>query len=172
MSLVLEIAATAFVLSMLAVGGAIAIVPELFRVAVENRAWLTAAEFNELFAISQAAPGPSVMMLALVGWKTAGPAAGALAMIAFVVPSSAISVLTFRKLRRTLTPARAKAVQLALAPISCALVASSGVLIARNLEGGHLAWALGVGAFLTMAFSKAHPLIPLAAAAALGAVLL
>lgn len=172
MSLTLEIAANAFVLSMLAVGGAIAIVPELFRVAVENRAWLSAGDFNELFAISQAAPGPSVMILALVGWKAAGPAAGALAMVAFIAPSSVISVLTFRKLRRTLAPQRSKAVQLALAPISCALVASSGVLIARNLEGGQLAWLLGFAAFLATAFSRTHPLLPLAAAAALGAVLL
>ena len=172
MSLVLEIAAHSFVLSMLAVGGAIAIVPELFRVAVENNAWLTAAEFNELFAISQAAPGPSVMILALVGWKAAGPVAGALAMIAFIAPSSVIAVLTFRKLKRSLPPARSAAVQMALAPISCALVASSGVLIARNLEGGVLAWALGLVAFLTVMFSRAHPLLPLAAAAAAGAVLL
>ena len=172
MSLTLEIAAHSFVLSMLAVGGAIAIVPELFRVAVENNSWVSAAEFNELFAISQAAPGPSVMILALVGWKAAGPLAGALAMIAFVAPSSVISVLTFRKLKRSLAPTRSKAVQLALAPISCALVASSGVLIARNLEGGLLAWGLGLVAFLTVTFSKAHPLLPLAAAAAVGSVLL
>jgi chromate transporter len=172
MSLALEIAATAFVLSMLAVGGAIAIVPELFRVAVENKAWLSAGDFNELFAISQAAPGPSVMILALVGWKTAGPLAGAMAMIAFVAPSSVISVLTFRKLKRSLNPARAKAVQMALAPISCALVASSGVLIARNLEGGHIAWGFGAAAALVATFTRAHPLLPLGAAAALGAVLL
>lgn len=172
MTLVLEITATAFVLSMLAVGGAIAIVPELFRVAVENRAWLSAGEFNELFAISQAAPGPSVMILALVGWKVAGPVAGGLAMIAFVVPSSVIAVLTFRRLKRSLTPARAKAVQLALAPISCALVASSGVLIARNLEGGHLAWVLGAAAAIIASLTGLHPLWPLAAAAGVGALTL
>lgn len=172
MSLALEIAGVAFVLSMLAVGGAIAIVPELFRIAVENRAWLSAAEFNELFAISQAAPGPSVMILALVGWKVAGPLAGALAMVAFIVPSSVISVLTFRKLKRSFTPARAKAVQMALAPISCALVASSGVLIARNLEGGWIAWSIGAGAALIATFTRAHPLLPLAAGAAVGALLL
>jgi chromate transporter len=172
MNLALEIAGVAFVLSMLAVGGAIAIVPELFRIAVENRAWLSAAEFNELFAISQAAPGPSVMILALVGWKVAGPLAGAMAISAFVVPSSVIAVLTFRKLKRSFSPARAKAVQMALGPISCALVASSGVLIARNLEGGILAWGIGAGAALVAALTRAHPLLPLAAGAAVGAALL
>jgi chromate transporter len=172
MPLILDIAGTAFVLSMLAVGGAIAIVPELFRIAVENRGWLSAGEFNELFAISQASPGPSVMILALVGWRVAGPLAGALAMIAFVVPSSIIAVLTFRKLRSSLPPARAKAVQRALAPISCALVASSGVLIARNMEGGVLPWAIAAIACAWAASMRVHPLLPIGVGAVVGAVVL
>ncbi len=172
MSLILEVALTAFVLSMLAVGGAIAIVPELFRIAVENKHWLDAATFNELFAISQAAPGPSVMILALVGWKVAGPFAGALAMMAFVVPSSIIAVLTFRKLRSSLSPARAKRVQVALAPISCALVASSAVLIGRSLEGGYMSWGIAAVATAWSIGLKVHPLLPILVGAAAGAALL
>jgi chromate transporter len=171
-SLVLDIALTAFVLSMLAVGGAIAVVPELFRIAVETKGWLDAATFNELFAISQASPGPTVMIFALLGWKVAGPLAGVLAISAFVVPSSIIAVLVFRKLRTALSPARARAVQAALAPISCALVASSGVLIARNLEGAWIAWGIAAGAAAWATAARVHPLVPLAAGAAAGAVLL
>lgn len=172
MTLVLEVAASAFILSMLAVGGAIAIVPELFRVAVENRGWLSAGEFNELFAISQAAPGPSVVILGLVGWKVAGLAGGILSMVAFVLPSSVIAVFAFRRLRRAFTPARGKMVQAGLAPISCALVASSGVLIARNLEGGHAALGIAALAAAVGMATKLHPVVPLLAGAVLGVVLL
>jgi chromate transporter len=172
MSLLLELTATAFVLSMLAVGGAIAIVPELFRVVVENRQWLGATQFNELFAISQAVPGPSVMMLGLVGWKVGGLPGGVLAMAAFVVPSSIIAVFTFRRMRHALSPELSLKVRAALAPISVALVASSGVLIGRNLEGGAVALGIGVGAAALLAATRLHPIVPLAGGAVLGALLL
>lgn len=172
MTLVIDLALTAFVLSMLAVGGAIAIVPELFRVAVGSRHWVDGATFNELFAISQAAPGPGAMIIALVGWKVAGPFAGMVAVTAFVLPSSVVSVLTFRKLRAALTPARAKAVRLALAPLSCGLIVSSAVLIGQNLEGGSPAWAIAAAAAAWSVTRDVHPLLPIAVGSAAGALLL
>ncbi len=172
MSLVLEIALTSFVLSMLAVGGAIAIVPELFRIAVESRHWLDAATFNELFAITQAAPGPSVMIVALVGWKVAGPATGLLAITSFVAPSSVIAVLAFRTLSTRLSPARARRVRVALAPISCALIVSSAALIGRSLEGGYAAWGIAAASAAWLVARPVHPLIPIGLGAAAGALLL
>lgn len=72
MSLLAQVMLTALGLSLMSFGGAIAIVPELFRIAVESRSWLTAERFAELYAISQAAPGPNAMLVGLIGWTLTG----------------------------------------------------------------------------------------------------
>jgi chromate transporter len=59
------------VLSILSIGGSNSVVPEMARHAVEVEHWLTAAQFTDIFAISQAAPGPN-LIVALIGFKVAG----------------------------------------------------------------------------------------------------
>ena len=46
------------IMSLLALGGANAVVPEMHRQAVELRGWMSDREFTDMFAMSQAAPGP------------------------------------------------------------------------------------------------------------------
>jgi chromate transporter len=60
------------IMSLLALGGANAVVPEIHRQAVEFRGWMTERQFADMFAISQAAPGPNVMIVTLVGFHVAG----------------------------------------------------------------------------------------------------
>src|SRR5438270_555509 len=67
------------VLSLLAFGGANAIVPELHRQVVDVMGAMTDADFTNLFALAQTAPGPNVMILSLVGWRLAGAAGLAVA---------------------------------------------------------------------------------------------
>lgn len=69
-------------ISLLAIGGANAVVPEMHREVVDLRHWVTDLQFTELFAISQAAPGPNVMIVALIGQFVAGPLGAVLAMAA------------------------------------------------------------------------------------------
>lgn len=62
------------IMSLLALGGANAVVPEIHRQAVELRSWMNDREFTDMFAISQAAPGPNVMLVTLIGYHVAGVA--------------------------------------------------------------------------------------------------
>ena len=71
-------------LSLLAFGGANAIVPELHRQVVDVMGRMTDSEFTNLFALAQTAPGPNVMILSLVGWRLAGAAGLAVATAATV----------------------------------------------------------------------------------------
>ena len=64
-------------LSLLAVGGAIATAPDMHRFLVERQAWLTDPQFNASIAIAQAAPGPNVLFIALLGWNVGLNAGGA-----------------------------------------------------------------------------------------------
>ncbi|MBU2123480.1 MAG: chromate transporter, partial [Gammaproteobacteria bacterium] len=67
-------------LSLLAVGGAIATAPDMHRYLVERQVWLTDPQFSASIAIAQAAPGPNVLFVALLGWNVGLNAGGSGAM--------------------------------------------------------------------------------------------
>src|SRR6185437_6578527 len=83
-----EIAVRFAALSLVAIGGINAILPEIHRVVVDVESWMTSAEFADLFALAQLAPGPNAMVVALVGWKVAGLAGALVATVAACGPSS------------------------------------------------------------------------------------
>ena len=72
LGVLVELAWRCAALSLVAVGGINAILPEVHRAVVEVEHWMTSAEFAELFALAQLAPGPNAMVIALIGWKVAG----------------------------------------------------------------------------------------------------
>jgi chromate transporter len=173
--LLLHVMAVSLGLSLLAVGGAIAIVPEAYRIAVVSNGWLSPTRFAELYAISQFAPGPNAMIVALIGWETLGGrfggwVGGLAAMVAFVGPTSVISVLAFRSWAARIPPARQVLIRASLLPLSVALVASSGVLITMSLGAGPLVLLVVAGVALASAVTKTHPLLLMAAGAAAGAL--
>ncbi|WP_163574374.1 chromate transporter, partial [Klebsiella pneumoniae] len=59
-------------LSLLAFGGGNTILPEMQRQVVDIHHWMSAREFSTMFAVAQAAPGPNMMIVTLVGWHVAG----------------------------------------------------------------------------------------------------
>ena len=68
-------------LSLLAVGGAISTAPDMHRYLVDARHWLSEGQFTSSIALAQAAPGPNVLFVALMGWNVGlnaggGPAGG------------------------------------------------------------------------------------------------
>lgn len=170
MSLLLQLVLTAMGLSLLAVGGAVAIIPEVYRIAVETRGWLTPERFAELYAISQAAPGPNAMLIGLMGWALTGWIGGLVTMLAFVGPTSVIAVLAFRRWAAWLPPARQAAIRAALLPVSVGLVASAGVLITASL--GAVPLVIGVVAAVAALHgtTHAHPLLLLLGGAVVGAL--
>ena len=78
------------VLSILSIGGSNSVVPEMARHAVEVEHWLTAAQFTDIFAISQTAPGPSNLIVALIGFKVAGFWGALVAQLAMMLPGGFI----------------------------------------------------------------------------------
>jgi len=100
-------------ISLLAVGGAITLVPDMHRFLASEQHWLTDLQFNQSVTLAQAAPGPNVLFVALVGWNVglnaAGPGTSAglglpLAMagalictLGVLAPSSLLPVLATRR---------------------------------------------------------------------------
>lgn len=168
--LLMTLAATFGGLSLAAVGGASAIVPAVRHVAVVDRAWMTDAVFGQLYAISQAAPGPNVLIAGAMGWKVAGLAGLLVASLAVIGPSSVLVLGLGRFVDHHGERWWMRAVRRALGPVAIGLLAASALTIARTQN--HLPWEWGLtGGAALLALRRVHPLAVLAIAAVAGAVL-
>jgi chromate transporter len=155
-------------LSLVSVGGMPSVMPEMQRVVVEVQGWMSAAEFTQLFAIAQAAPGPNVLVTALIGWKVAGVGGGAAALGAFCAPAAALAYAIGGFWDRMRDAPWRKVFQRALVPISVGFIVSGGYVLATP---GGLEWrgALIAGAAAAiLSRSKLNPLWILSGGGLLG----
>ena len=116
--ILVEIALRFATLSLVAIGGINAILPEIHRVVVDVEGWMSSAEFAELFALAQLSPGPNAMIVALVGWKVAGVAGALVATLAACGPSSVACYVAWHWADRLRQSKLRAIVQRALAPIA------------------------------------------------------
>jgi chromate transporter len=155
-------------LSLMAVGGANATLPELHRQIVETHGWMSSAEFASLYAITQAAPGPNVLIVSLIGWKLAGFAGALACTIGMCAPSSILAYGVGKLWYRFSQSPWRQAIQRGLAPITIGLVLGSGCLLVKAAGAGWQAYALAAGSAVASYHSRSNPLWWLAAAALLG----
>jgi chromate transporter len=167
--LLLEIASQFFVLSLLSIGGANAVIPEIQLRVVETHHWMTNEDFAQLFALSQAAPGPNVLIVSLVGWKVAGVLGGVVAMLAMSGPSSLLTYAVAHVWERWRDAPWRIAIQRGLAPITVGLILSSGYILIRAADQSWSAYAVSGATLLLALRARLHPLWMLAVAAVLGA---
>ncbi|MEM5326479.1 chromate transporter [Paraburkholderia sp. JHI2823] len=155
-------------LSLLAFGGGNTILPEMQRQVVEVHHWMPASEFSALFALAQAAPGPNMMVVTLVGWHVAGWAGMLVTSIAKFGPSSLVTIAVLHAWDRFKDRPWRHIAQKGLVPVTAGLVAASAVLIARASDPSWIAWAItGVCAVLALR-TKIHPLWLLGAGSLIG----
>jgi chromate transporter len=167
-SVLTELAWQFSLLSFLAIGGVNALIPEIHRRVVGMEHWITDADFAQAFAIAQAAPGPNMLIVSVIGWKVAGLLGALVATAAICVPSS---VLTFAIAhvwdRFREAPLRA-AIQYGLAPVTVGLVLASGYILARTADHTWAAFGITAATVALTLATRLHPLLLLGAGAALG----
>jgi chromate transporter len=118
-------------LSMLAIGGAITTAPDMQRYVVGQQHWITDTQFTTSIAIAQAAPGPNVLFVAVIGWNVAGPL-GALATMTGVLLPSTVLALGFARWSGQRRESRGiKAFTAGLAPLTLGLLLSTGWVLAE-----------------------------------------
>lgn len=83
-------------ISLFAVGGANAAIPEMHRIAVDVRHWMTDKQFADAFAISQMSPGPNVLIVTLIGYVVAGVTGAVVATVAMCGPTAALAYVVSR----------------------------------------------------------------------------
>jgi chromate transporter len=157
--LLIDLAAQFLLLSMLSIGGANAIIPEIHRRVVDVEHWMTDVDFAQLFALSQAAPGPNVLIVTLIGWKVAGIIGGIVAILAMSGPSSLLTYGVAHVWERFRDAPLRIAIQYGLAPVTVGLILASGYVLTRTADQS--SWVAYAITGVTIAVVLATPLHPL-----------
>jgi len=144
------------VLSLLAVGGAITTVPDMHRYIVVEQHWLTEAQFTASIAIAQAAPGPNVLFVAVLGWNVAG-AWGALATMAGnLLPSSVLTLWATRWGAQRRETRGVRAFTAGLMPLTLGLLSATGWVLAEPYvaDPAHRSGAVGLVGITVLAMTR------------------
>jgi chromate transporter len=133
-------------LSLLAIGGAITTAPDMNRYVVAEHHWITDAQFTASIAIAQAAPGPNVLFVAVLGWNVAGPLGALATMTGTLLPSTALTLYVSRWGARRRETRGMRAFTTGLTPLTIGLLVATGWLLARPYvaDGSHAIGALAV----------------------------
>lgn len=158
MILLLELFLQFTLLALVAFGGASALLPEIHRVVVDQHHWINDATFMQLFAIAQAAPGPNVLIVSLVGWEIAGVPGAVVATLGMCLPMSLVISLMMPVWNRMEGKTWQQAVQFGVAPLAVGLVLSSGFLIGQSSQQGGSGIALVVLSTALARYTALHPL--------------
>ena len=152
-------------LSLMSVGGAITTVPEMHRILVNQEAWLSESQFSSSIALAQAAPGPNLLFVAVLGWTVGmnaagGPAAGPwawclastcvfVAMLGILLPSTTLTFFAARWGQKNRNRPTVRAFKMGMAPVVVGLLVSTGWIL--GTASGTVAQA--PGAYLLTAAS-------------------
>ena len=175
-------------LSLLAVGGAITTAPDMQRYLVDETHWLSDAQFTSSIALAQAAPGPNILFVALMGWNVglnAGAGLGGsglsaalaamgvlVAMLGIMLPSSILTYTATRWAHQHRDNIGIRAFKAGMAPIVIALLLATAWLLTAVHNQPARDWPLYVLTTATLLLvwrTKVHMLWLIGAGALLGA---
>jgi chromate transporter len=166
-------------LSLLSVGGAISTAPDMHRFLVDGHGWLTDPQFSASIAIAQAAPGPNVLFIALLGWNVGLNAGGfptallglAITMTGIMVPSTTLTYLAARWGHENRELRAVRAFKQGMTPIVIALLVATGWILATGSNYAVRDWPVWLIAIVSAVIvwrTKVHLLWLLGTGAALG----
>jgi chromate transporter len=178
-----------FALSLLSVGGAITTAPDMHRILVTDAHWLSESQFSSSIALAQAAPGPNVLFIALIGWNIGlnaggglggGPQAWGLALIGvgvtmtgILIPSTTLTYFAARWGHRNRELRAVRAFKAGMAPIVIALLIATGWLLTMahdRLATDWPLWLLALCSAILVWKTRLHILALLTLGAVLGAL--
>ncbi len=155
-------------LSLLAFGGGNTILPDMRRQVVDVHHWMTSQQFTSLFALAQAAPGPNLMIVPLVGWHVAGPFGLLVSSLSMFGPSSIVTCVVLHVWERFKEHRLRSIIQVGLVPVTAGLVVASAVVITGTLAHSWPLVAISLASATLMLTTRLHPVVLLAAGALIG----
>ncbi|MCW2654051.1 MAG: chromate transporter [Mycobacterium sp.] len=163
-------------LSLLSIGGGNAVLPEMHLKAVRGAHWLTDSQFADIFSISQAAPGPSILIVALVGYAAglsaggvlAGVLGGVIATAAMIIPAATLVYVITLFWQKAQKSRLRYAVEKGFAPLTVGLILATSLVMSRAADHDWRAYSLTGICTVIFVFTKTNPLIVVASAGLIG----
>ena len=163
-------------LSLMSIGGGNAVLPEMHLRSVSQDHWLTNAQFADLFSISQTAPGPSILIVGMVGYAAGLPVGGVMGGVLGGVIATAAMVIPAASLVYGITLFWQKAeqskwriaVEKGFAPLTVGLILASSLVMSRAADHDWKAYLLTAVCTLIFVRTKLNPLLVVAVAGVIG----
>lgn len=159
-----------FAMSMLSIGGALATAPEMHRFLVEQRGWLDDSRFSASIALAQAAPGPNLLFVPVLGHAVAGMPGAFVALVGMLIPSTTLALAASRWSRRHRQTLGVRAFVAGMAPVTIGLLLAAGTVLAVPLATLPPAWLLIAATVILSVKTRIAPVWLIAAGAAAGAL--
>lgn len=166
---VLELFLHFLMLSVMTIGGTQTVMPDMHRFLAEVHHWITSKQFADAYALAQAAPGPNVMYVTLIGWQVAGWAGAFATTLGMIIPSTIMTLAFARVVARNPDTPLVRAMRRGLAPVAIGLTFASGWILMESINrdwGGYLITALACAIVLR---TQVNPLWLVAAGTLAGA---
>ncbi|MEO5845498.1 MAG: chromate transporter [Caldimonas sp.] len=156
-------------LSVFATGGTIALASDMHRYVVDQHAYITHTQFVNSIALAQAAPGPNILFVTVMGWQIAGLQGALATTLGLSLPALVFPFVVSRLGRLAQFERLLKSLQRGLGPVAIGLTASTCFLLLRESPGVWKGAAITAVTIAVLALKRMPPVLPIFAAGVAGA---
>ncbi|MEY3419412.1 MAG: hypothetical protein RJA46_1183 [Pseudomonadota bacterium] len=171
MSLLIHLALTFALLSVLAVGGGTAVLPEM-QIILAHQFGIDHTQFVHIYSIGQLAPGPNMLMVLAIGYQIAGLIGAGVVLLSFFLPSSVLCFYVGRIWNRFGESPWRRSIQNALEPISIGLMSSGVFAVAKASVVSGITLMLALVTLYLILRTKINPVLVILGSGGLGALLM
>ncbi len=164
-------------LSLFSLGGGNTLLTEYHELSVGEYCWITSDQFADLYALAEAAPGPSSMLVGLLGMGAAwreGPGwallSAVVAEIAILLPSTLLMVFAALSWNRFQGSPWRIAFERGLGPITLGILFAVGLKILHTSDHGVPAYLVSIAVCVLTLRTRISPLWFMAIAGLLGGI--
>lgn len=158
-------------LSVFATGGAMALASDMHRYVVDQHGYIDHTQFVNSIALAQAAPGPNILFVTVMGWQVAGLAGALATTLGLAFPAFVFPLVLSRLGRRAGFERALRSFQHGLGPVAIGLMASTCFLLVRHAPGVWKGPSIIAATVALLALTRVPPVLLILAAGALGAFL-
>ena len=171
MSLLIHLAWTFALLSILAVGGGTAVLPEMQAI-LAHQFGIDHTQFVHIYSIGQLAPGPNMLIVLVIGYQIAGLLGAGIVLLSFFLPSSLMCFYMGRLWNRFGESPWRRSIQNALEPISIGLMSSGVYAVAKASVVSSITLVLALVTLYLILRIKINPVLVILGSGGFGALLM
>ncbi len=153
-------------------GGVVMLAPDIQRYVVDVHHWIRDEQFAAAYAIAQAAPGPNMLFVTLVGWQIAGWLGALGATLAVTIPPALLTFLIGRVSRAASKGGVGRfgtAVRNGLSPLSVGLLLAAVWVLLDSTHAGWRELIVVLSTLVIVMRTKINPMWLIFAGAIMGA---